>query len=100
MSDFIIQSVIFVSLAVLLFLILRALPKMEELKESDTSKAEGKKYLTSINLEKADDLVGRIIEKFLRRLKIFTLRFDNVLSKTLGKIKSKSDKTDKPDFTG
>ena len=90
MYDFIVQSVVFISFGVIVYVIVRALPRVAD--GNDTSQGidtKNRRFISSLSLDKADAFVNTLFEKTLRRLKVFILRADNFITASLGKIISK-----------
>lgn len=87
-----------VSVSVVLYLVVRALPRIVE--EPQTEK-HGllDRWAHSHIPEKVDTAVNGYLLKFLRRMRVLVLRFDNGLSKRLQKVKpEESDKRPNIDF--
>ncbi|MBU6141891.1 hypothetical protein KGO95_02095 [Patescibacteria group bacterium] len=84
MYNFILQTVVMVSLATIIYLFARAVPRVQE-----TSPEEGslEKLLEKIPFEKADAFVSMVFEKTLRKLKVVVARLDAILSQRLRGLK-------------
>ncbi|KKU14780.1 hypothetical protein A3A20_00840 [Candidatus Wolfebacteria bacterium RIFCSPLOWO2_01_FULL_45_19] len=95
MYNFILQLIIFASLGAIIYVIARALPRVEG---EDINSNKRLSLLDSVfsskTLDKADVFVKVILEKILRRMKIIVMRADNFVSENLGKIKENGDKPD------
>lgn len=81
------------SLAVMVYLIARAVPKIDEnvvLARSKNSFFDN--LVHKLPLEKIDLISSNLLEKLLRRVKIIILKIDNVLTKKLGNFKSVNSK--------
>ena len=84
----------FLSLAALLVIVVRKIPALSRLPEKSGGQEISLKSIFS-EIKKAPKNLGSNIipqtrlEKFLRRLKIFTLKISNVLDKLLKKTKKK-----------
>jgi hypothetical protein len=91
MIEFILIDVLLISLGIILYIIARALPRVEE----DSNAIEKKNFLdrfaNSDIPEKLDATFNLFLLKFLKRIKILTLKFDNALSRQLKRIKSDED---------
>ena len=74
------------SLGAVLYLMVRALPRITE--EPSEKKNFLDRWAHSDVPEKMDAAFNVFLLKFLRRVKIFVLKLDNMLSKELRKIKS------------
>jgi hypothetical protein len=91
MIEFILIDVLLISLGIILYIIARALPRIEE----DPNTIEKKNFLdrfaNSDVPEKLDVTFNLFLLKFLKRIKILTLKFDNALSRQLKRIRSDED---------
>ena len=87
MYNFILQTIVMVSLGTMIYLVARAMPRVTEIAKSDPAKDYFDKLMKKLPLEKADMLATLWTEKFLRKLKIVILKLDNLLSKHLSNLK-------------
>ncbi len=86
MYDFVAQMVLVGSLAVIVYLMARALPRTDNFESIERSDYFDK-AIKKLPLEKADLMMQGFFEKFLRKLKIAVLKVDNLINEYLGKIK-------------
>jgi len=93
MVQFIFTDILMLSLGAVLYLMVRALPRITE--EPSEKKNFLDRWAHSDVPEKMDAAFNVFLLKFLRRVKIFVLKLDNMLSKELRKIKSE-EKDAKP----
>jgi len=77
------------SLGAVLYLMVRALPRIAE--EPSEKKNFLDRWAHSDIPEKMDAALNNFLLKFLRKVKIFILKIDNMLSKELRKIKPKEN---------
>jgi hypothetical protein len=86
MAMFIFTSILMISLSAVLYLMVRALPRIVE--EPSTEK-QGllDRWAHSHIPEKVDTTLNGFFLKLLRKLKVFVMKFDNALSKYLEKVK-------------
>lgn len=89
MAKIILNSLILLSLSFVLYVIARALPRIEE---NPAGVPVLKEHWTSKYLEKADVWAQAHLEKFLRRAKIWILKLDNYVSKRLSSFKKNERK--------
>jgi hypothetical protein len=77
------------SLGTVLYLVIRSLPRIEDdgVKEK---RSIFEKWLLSEAPERADLFLSNLLAKWLRKLKIFLLKMDNLLSRHLKKIKPRN----------
>jgi len=84
MFQFIVTDLFMLSLGAILYLMVRALPRIAEEPEK---KSFLDRWAHSEIPEKVDVALNGFLFKFLRRVKIFILKLDNALSRELHKIK-------------
>ncbi len=85
MFSFISEIAVFVGLSGVVFLALRALPRVpDEAFTESRSRIRTHEFL--LLLEKTDDILKSAFEKLLRRLKILILKMDNMVTKKIGKV--------------
>lgn len=86
MFQFIVTNILMVSLGVVLYVMVRTLPRIEE-----ETAAENKSFLdrwvASEIPEKIDKALNSFLVKFLRKSKVLLLKIDNALGRHLQKIK-------------
>ena len=75
------------SLGAIIYLFARALPRVLETASSEPRKNYLEDFFRKFPLEKADAFSSYWLERFLRKLKIVILRFDNLLTKYLRNLK-------------
>ncbi|MDP3729692.1 MAG: hypothetical protein Q8R26_03030 [bacterium] len=102
MYNFILQTIVMVSLGVIIYLMARALPRVTDTTPVTPQRDYIGELLKRFPLEKADSLFTNILGKLLRKAKIVILKFDNVLSKHLHSLKeqhsSDTISKDRPDI--
>jgi hypothetical protein len=78
MANLILELIVMVSLAIIVYLMAAAVPRVEE-------KEEGEERLqrTTIPLAKLDNLLIKVRDKLLRRTKIMVMKIDNFISRQL-----------------
>lgn len=84
---FILNLVIMMSLGGILYLVARSLPKADEFDSGNTVSRTS--WLIS-HLETLDEYVRNLLEKFLRRLKIWLLKWNNAVDKKLNTFKKEN----------
>ena len=88
MYDFILQIAVFLSLGLIIVLLARALPRIEEDKAPAAKKSNVfDKILSRLPLAKIDLFVNSVLGKILRRMKVVVLKADNLINNYLGKLK-------------
>jgi hypothetical protein len=95
MLNFVLINILFVSIGVIIYIFARSLPRIEEKeKEKEPEMHHIDKFLVSDLPNKIDFLINFYTAKILRRLKIWSMRFDNYLTESLKKInlQNKDDK--------
>ena len=86
MSDFILQTVLFLSLGAMIFLIGRAVPRLGE--EAEPKKIS--RFFSNLPVHKFDVALAGFLEKNLRKTRVVLLRVDNSVSGFLKKVRSGS----------
>ena len=91
MYNFILQFLIMTSLAIIVYLVARATPRIDEnIVFSKSKNSFFDNIVHKLPLEKIDLMSSNLLEKLLRRVKIIILKIDNILTKKLGNFKSVS----------
>lgn len=82
------------SLGTILFLVVRALPRVEDDGEKRDKRSFFERWLVSELPERADLYLSNLLSKWLRKFKIFLLKTDNLLGQHLKKIKPRNGKSE------
>ncbi len=92
MYDFLLQIIFFTSLAFIIYLLARTLPRVSEEEAASGSLKENyfDKLIKKLPLDKIDVAFNLFTGKILRRLKIVILKIDNLLNRLLNKTKSEN----------
>lgn len=91
MSQFIAQIVLTLSFGVVVFLFARALPRVAEGEAQAPTDILEKKlehWIARLPLHRIDHGLNMFLEKMLRRLRIVTLKIDNIVHRLLFRVKS------------
>jgi hypothetical protein len=94
--EFIFTIILMICLGAVLFLTVQALPRIEESPVAEKGFFE--RWAHSEIPEKIDAAFNSFLLKFLRKVKVTILKFDNALAKHLQKIKPEEDKRPVIDF--
>ena len=86
MQNLFLELTLLISLATIVYLMSAALPRIEDKKEGEDSAAGSKR--SSLPLDKLDEVLVRMKDKFLRKMKVIVMKADNLISKQL---RSKKD---------
>ena len=96
MFRFIVQTFIMLSLGGMLYLMAKALPRVSDEEHAD--------YLRQSRLmeylEILDEFLKSFFEKILRRLRVWLLKLDNMITKKLDRFKKNGVKEVKPPLAG
>lgn len=87
MYDFILQTIVMVSLGVIIYLFARAIPRVSEASVSVPKRDYVGEVLKKIPFQKIDNLLNSVAAKLLRKSKIVVLKLDNWISSHLHKFK-------------
>jgi len=88
--EFVITNILMVSLGTILYLVVRALPRIDE-EPATEKKGIFERLVTSEIPEKVDAAINSFLVKVLRRIKVLILKIDNSISSRLKKIKSEEN---------
>jgi hypothetical protein len=84
-----------ISLGAIIYLIARAAPRVGDTADLTAKNYQSRldKFIASLPIEKLDFIFSSFLEKILRKMRVFLLKWDNLLTKHLNKIvKSNGDK--------
>jgi hypothetical protein len=87
MYNFILQTIVMASLAVIIYLFARAMPRVSESSDQKQGGDYIEELLNKLPLEKADAFVSMAMEKMLRKFKVLILKVDNLLTHHLRNLK-------------
>ena len=93
MVKLILNSIILLSFSVIIYIVAKTLPRVEEKPE------EGpilKEHWVAKYIERADAWFQSALEKFLRRLRVWVLKFDNYVGKKLGSLRKDEKRENRP----
>ncbi len=87
MFDFLLQSSLFLSFGVLIYIISRAVPRIEDINKNTHTLDFFDKLLGKLPLKKIDAKINNFFEKILRKTKIVFLKADNFINSYLNRVK-------------
>jgi len=93
MVKLILNSIILLSLGAILYIVARTLPRIEE---NPGEMPIFKEHWMAKYIEKADVWFQSVLEKFLRRLRVWILKFDNYVSAKLNAFRKDEKRESKP----
>ena len=79
MQSLFLELTLLVSLAVIVYLMSAAIPRIEDKKEED----DGGSKRSSLPLDKLDEVLLKAKDKFLHKMKVLVMKADNLISKQL-----------------
>ncbi|KKU19646.1 MAG: hypothetical protein UX77_C0003G0042 [Parcubacteria group bacterium GW2011_GWA1_47_11] len=79
MQSLFLELTLLVSLAVIVYLMSAAIPRIEDKKEGD----DGGSKRSSLPLDKLDEVLLKAKDKFLHKMKVLVMKADNLISKQL-----------------
>ena len=88
MYDFILQTIVMLALALMVYLAARALPRVSEIPAPAPKRDYVGEFFRQIPFEKIDAFLNSAASKFLRKAKVWVLKLDNLISNYLGKLKT------------
>jgi hypothetical protein len=81
MYNFILQTIFMVSLGAIIYLVARALPRIDDVAVKTRPRQNYFDLMMKrVPIEKADAFVNMLLEKTLRKSKIFVMKLDNFLN--------------------
>ena len=95
MYDFLLQTIFFVSLGVVVYMLARAVPRVSE--SGEVMHVEGRldRLLARLPLHKIDDRLNALFEKILRTLKVWIMKSENVVDDRMDRLKAHLDHQEK-----
>lgn len=91
MYSFLTNIIMLVSLAVMIYLLARALPRVSDADHNTVTHTSAfDKLMDRLPMERLDTALSSFLEKFLRKLKLIVLKIDNVINNYLAQIKRHS----------
>ena len=89
MYDFILQNIIVLGLAIVIYLLARALPRVSSEDESAVPKKPGRidVFIKRLPLAKIDAAVSAFLEKILRRARVLNLKIENSINSGIGRLR-------------
>ncbi len=99
MYNFILQTIIMVSLATIIYLFARAVPRVQDSAMQSRNKDYFGDLFDRLPLEKADAFLTMLMERFLRSFKVVILKLDNLLTAHLKSLRG-SDSLGKNEAAG
>ena len=101
MYSFTLQFLIMTSLAVIIYLVARTIPRIDEnIVSSRSNRSFLENFFSKLPLEKIDLMFDNLLEKILRKVKIFVMKMDNTLTRKLSDFKpmAVSEKDSRPNI--
>ena len=87
MFDFFLQVFLYSSFGILIYLLSRSVPRIEDGHKGVHGADFFDRILAKLPLRKMDSWLNILFEKFLRRSKVFSMKFDNFLHSNLEKLR-------------
>ena len=82
MQTLFLELTLLVSLAVVVYLMAAAVPRVEDKKHEDSNGIEGN-LISGVHFDRLDKFLLKAKDKLLRRLKVMVMKTDNLISKQL-----------------
>ncbi len=90
MQDLILQIIVFGSLGSIIYLMARALPRVENNIQPPRGPNVVERLIAKIPMSKLDQNINGFLARFLRKIKVVTLKVDNFINDRLGKLTKKT----------
>ncbi len=88
MYDFLLQTIFFVSLGIVVYVLARAVPRVNESGEVMHGVGRFDRLLARLPLHQIDDRLNALFEKMLRTLKVWIMKSGNVVDERMGRLKA------------
>jgi len=96
--QFTLSTILMLALGLVLYLTARSLPRITEDPNEDKKKSLVEAWIVSEMPHRIDQAMNTFMGKFFRKLKIYILRMDNILTERLKKMSSDQNGKPKIDF--
>ena len=102
MYNFILQILLMLSLGAMIYLIARAAPRIGDTIETAKKPVHSRldRFLALLPVEKIDLIFGVFMEKWIRKLRLLLMKWDNLLAEHLNKIKKTNGEKEKTELFG
>ena len=97
MYNFFLQIIVFSSLGLIIYLLARAIPRVEDTPVPSKTPNFFDKLMAKIPMAKIDENINSFLAKFLRKSKVIIMKIDNFVNDKLGKLTRKSGGSEKKD---
>ena len=98
MFDFILQLSIVISLAAIIYLLARAVPRVRDEDLITATESYFERLIAKVPVHKIDTWFGLVVAKFLRRLRVIVLKLDNLLHRSIASVNHKHKHHEKSSF--
>ena len=96
--DFILQISMVISLAAIIYLLARAVPRVRDEDLIIATESYFEKLAAKVPIHKIDTWFGAAVAKFLRRLRLIVLKLDNLLHRSITSVNHKHQYPEKNSF--
>jgi len=90
MFNFIVQIALMASLAIIVYMLARALPRVVHEQSNSEEQNSLDRFVKRIPLERLDSSLQRFFIKFLRKTRVLIAKFDNLLNEYINGLKKNS----------
>ncbi len=90
MFDLILQLVVFGSLGFIIYLMARALPRVENNPQPPRGPNFFEKLIAKVPMSRLDNDINGFLARLLRKFRVVTLKLDNFINDRLGKLTKKT----------
>lgn len=98
MFQFILLDILFVAVGTLVYIFVRALPRVEEEPVGEDTRGVIERWIASELPERFDAFLNTVLFKTLRKAKVWVMKIDNSVTKHLATLKPENGAEQKPDF--
>ncbi len=96
MLQFILQTIVFLSLGLVLYLFARALPRIKEEEIPNKPLHPFEKAMSRLPLAKIDASINNVIERILRKFRVVLMKVDNLMNLYINKVRKTGGAEAKP----
>ena len=95
MYDFLLQTIFFVSLGLVVYILARAVPRVSDTGEAMHTPGRFDRLLMKLPLHKIDERLNVFFEKTLRTMKVWIMKSGNVVDERISRLKTHLDHQEK-----
>jgi len=91
MYDFLLQTLIVLSLSIVIYLLARGIPRVSESGAAFPQTSAFDRFVSKLPLAEIDEALNSFLEKFLRKIKVMVMKIDNAINNWINKVKKPTE---------